>query len=691
MGLFDFLKKKPGEPAATPASNQPAPPASGSAPAPGAAPAPVPAAAAAANAPAAGAAAKPADPAPAAAEPTAFVEATDAFGRRVRLSRDEYRKNVLPELVKAHGNDPERLTAVILQALRDGLATEMIAAANRLTVIDKDPERALSVLAVVQRDAGELDGAEATLHELLQKRPNSAAARVGLGMLAEKRGDAARCEQWLWEALQHDPNHADAVHGWLQVRHRAVGDAGYQAEIEKLVALPGSWRPQLWLARVLLQHGKEHEAGQIYREVLTKAGPAESDALVMAGSDLVRANRHDLVAELVAPRFQAGRHHPHAGLALLHHYLQTQQLAPGANLLHQMHLHYGHMIGDQLQPFTAEFDRMRLSKLPPPPPAPPNARIGLYRIDRPLWFAGLDNPQWLLPQKPKEGKHVLFLALAVDGQPSLPPGREDELGRLTRSVPLFLAEHVWLGSPHRGTAALPMTEQGGWAVMGRPWPEEQLASQLPEAERAQTILVTGVLRVDGETRRIDLWAFDCATKQRIGHAAAEGTMAEFGRMLLQLMAELWPAFGGAAGQKPPVGDEAFWARYADGLGQHAALVVTAAGGLPKDRLYGERYIAQWLQSVALQEPRWQPGFWLYASSLCVLGQLGSVVPKEHARSVAELFRQSPPNSAFAQLAVRPLKVVGLDGFWPQRRAEILQASGGNPAWQEWLQRAEAGK
>ena len=693
MGLFDFFKKKPAPPA--PSSTPPPPPTSPtsrseaptvvstakseastvvSTPAARPAPAAAPAAAAAADK----------------TEPPAFVEATDAFGRRVRLPREEYKKNVLPELVKAHNNDPERLVAVILQAVRDGMAGEVIAAANRLTVVDKDVDRALSVLGVVLRDAGELDAAESTMKELLQKRPDSPNARVGLAMIAEKRGLVSRAEELLWEALQKDCNHADAVHCLLQLRHRAVGDSGYRAEIEKIAALPGSWRAQLWLARLALKDGRTDEAKTIYRDVMARAG-SESDALVMASGDLVSGHHHALLKELIVPRFQPGRHHPHVGLALLHHFLQTQDVSAGTALLHQMHLHYGHLVAEPLQPFTGEFDRIRMQQLPPPPPLSPQARVGLYRMDRPIWYAGLEDPQWLLPSKGPESRQVMVMALAVDGQPNLPPGREDELGRLTRSLPLFLAEHVWLSTPHRGTAALPMAEQGGWAVMGRPWPEDAICNQLGDAERSSTTLVTGVLRVEGEKRRIDLWAFDCAQKQRIGHAATEGTMPELGRMLLQLMAELWPPIGGPAGHKPPTGDESFWHRYADGLGQHAALVVTQSGGLPKERLYGERYIVQWLQGTALQEPRWQPGFWLYASALCVLRQLGSLVPKEQARIVAQIFRQSPPESAFARLAVVPLRACGLDAMWQARRAEILAAAGGDAVYTAWLQRAEAAK
>lgn len=615
-----------------------------------------------------------------------FVEATDSFGRRVRLTRDEYRKRVLPDLVKAHGNDPAQLTAVIMQGLQQGFAKDLVQAANRLAAIDPEPERALSVLSVVQRDAGDLEAAEFSLRDLQKKRPDSLGARVGLAMLAERRGDIARCEELLWEALQLDPNHGDAVHAWLQVRHGQVGDEGQAAELDKLAALPDSWRADLWRARLELQQGRPDAAAALYRPHLD-AERSRSDALLMAATDLANAKQHALLDELVAGRFVPGKDHPNVGLALLNHFAATKQHVAGAELLHRMHLHYGHVVADHLQPFTAEFDRQRLAELPKIEP-PEQPRVGMYRLEWPAFCSALRDPQWLLPSKAADHKQVLFVALSIEGQPDASTG--EDFGRLTRSVPMFLAEHVWLATPNRGSVALPMTEPGGWAVMGRPWPEEQIVSQLGDAERESSILVTGVLRVDGERRRIDLWAYDAAANERVGHAAAEGGAAELGAMLLQLMRELWPAIGGPADHELPVGDAAFWQRYADGLGQHAALVVTRSGAMPRERLFGERYIAQWLQTVALQEPRWQPGFWLYASSLCLLDELGSPVAKEHARAVSRMFAQSAADSPFARLAVLPLRAVGLQAQWQARRAEIVAAAGGDPGYAAWLERAESG-
>ena len=612
------------------------------------------------------------------------VQGVDPQGRPIRVEREEFRTKVLPDLVKATENDPERLTAVIMQGLREGFADDLIAAANRLTVIDKNNlERALTVLSVVQRDSGDLDLAENTLNELLQRKPGSPAAYVGLGMLQQKHGDLDKSEELLMQALHADPNYLDAVQGFLQVRHSRVGDDGYAAEVEKLMALEGAWRPHLFRARLHLKDQALDQAEGLYREILQREDVL-SDSMTMISNDLLQAGASALLEGLILPRFEPGKHHPHTGLALLQNYRLKEDHVAGEELLHKMHVFYGHVVGNELQPFTAEFDRMRLAELPPPPAPPENPQIDVLRLDRPVWYAGLGDPMWLLPPKGPGHKHVIVMALALDGQPKIEPGQEEEIGRATRSVPLWLAEQVWLTTPNRGTAGLSMTKNGGWAVLGRPWPDEQLCDQIPAADRANTLIVTGKMGVDGDRRRIELCVLDCSNRTRIATAVAEGQVLELGDMMLRLMGELWPHLGGASGFKPAVGDGAFWHRYANALAQHAAVVVTATGGMPKERLYGARFVAQWLQGAALSETRWQPGFWALGSAMCVLRDLGSKVPLEHARLVSEVFRQSPPNSPFARLGAVILPACGLQPLWDGRKAEVLAAAESEPVVKEWL-------
>jgi|GEM_PF-2624363 len=618
--------------------------------------------------------------------PPTHVQGVDPQGRPIRIEREEFRTKVLPDLVKANEQDPDRLTAVIMQGLREGFAEDLIAAANRLTVIDKgNMERALTVLAVVQRDSGELDLAESTLNELLQRHPGSPAAYVGLGMLQEKQGHLDECEGFLMQALDSDPNHPDAVHAYLQVRQSRVGDEGYPAEIERLMALDGAWRAHLYRARLHLRNDESEAASAIYGDVLQREDVL-SDSLAVASNDLVQAGQGALLEELILPRFEPGKHHPQAGVALLQNYRTKQDHVAGEALLHKMHVFYGHAIGNELQQFTAEFDRLRLAALPPPPAAPAQPKVDVLRMDRPLWYAGLGDPMWLLPPKEPGHKHVVILALSLDGQPSLEPAQEEEVGRATRSLPLWLAEQVWLTTKNRGTAGLSMANHGGWAVLGRPWPEEQLCEQVPASERADTLLVTGQLKINGDRRRIEMHVFDCGQRKRVGGAVAEGAHHEHGDLQLKLMAELWPLIGGAAGHKPAVGDGAFWHRYADAIAQHSALVITSTGGMPKERLYGARFVAQWLQGAALAESRWQPGFWALGSAMCVLRDLGSKVPLEHARFISEVFRQSPPNSPFARLGAMILPACGLQQQWDDRKAEIIAAAANEPPVLAWLQK-----
>jgi len=608
------------------------------------------------------------------------VEGFDAFGRRLQIPRDTYRTQVLPGILQQSWHVPAQLAAAILQALRDGLAGDVGAAADRLVAFDTDRERALAIKASVQREAGLDSAAAATLQQLLQQQPDSAAARVGLAALAQKQGRPEASEQLLWQALQHDADNPDALHAFLHL-HQQRGKDDYAAALARLVALPGGWRAPLWQARMHLDAGDPAAALAIYRDVVQRAGD-QSDALLMISGDLGRTGHHDAVAELVLPRYDVKQHHPNVGMNLLQHFVSTGQGVRGAQLLHELHLHYGHVLAQHLQRFTGEFDRLRLQALPPPTAEP---RVSMYRIDRPSVLAGLDEPTWLLPDKPADGRQVVFLALAVDG--ALPgQGQEEELGRLTRSLPLFLAEQVWFGSPLRGAVALPIADAGGWVVSSKPWPEELLGNQLSADERARTVLVTGVLRPDGQQRRVDLWLYDCASRQRIGHAAAEGRQGATGGMALQLLAELSPRLGGPPNQRPPVGTEQFWDHYTGGLGQHAALMVAQAGAMPKERVFGQRHILQWLQAVVLEEPRWQPGWWAFASGICLDHALGSPVHREFARAFAELFRRSPAAAPFSLLAGKALRALGLGELWQQRRDEIAAAH--SDAARAWLARIE---
>jgi hypothetical protein len=110
-------------------------------------------------------------------------------------------------------------------------------------------------------------------------------------------------------------------------------------------------------------------------------------------------------------------------------------------------------------------------------------------------------------------------------------------------------------------------------------------------------------------------------------------------------------------------------------------LVAQAGAMPKERLFGLRFMLQWLANLVGEEPRWQPSWWLFASGLGLDQQLGSPIHREFARVLVPLFQQSPPNSPFAWLCAQALCGMGLVDVWKARRDEVLaQAPAPVKAW-----------
>ncbi|MEY4830705.1 MAG: hypothetical protein RLZZ562_2501 [Planctomycetota bacterium] len=613
----------------------------------------------------------------------ATVTMVDSFGRAQQIPREQWKKEVLPQVLDAYQHAPEKLAALLLQYMREGLSEDLLPAALRLAALDKDIERGLSILAAIQRDIGELDSAQATLRELQQKLPTSLSPLVGFAMIADKQGDRSSATALLWGALQKDANHPDALHGWLSWEHQRLGEDRYGEALDEACALPNAWRPRMWRARHLLSKKQNDAALADCRHVAETSGN-ESDALFMMANDLGRAGLLDAIKELVVPRYKLEAHHPGIGIALLNYYAATKQAKDGMELLHQLRVRFPRALDQQLAPFDAEFTRQLV---PPAAPIQGQPKVIVFRMDRPLWYGVLGKPEFLLPPPQKEG-FVMFAGLAViqDGPKTAQVQREDELGRLSRSVPLFLAEQLHLLAGIPAGTALPVVEGGGWVVSSVPWAEDRLTELLSDRERTNTKIVTGTVRPDGAQRRIDLWVYDTATKQRIGHATATGEDGKLGAAYLQLLREVSALVGGKPDLAPAVGTETFWDKYATTQAQLSALVIAAQGLLQKDLVFGQRAILEWTLALALEDRRSVQARMLLSTALAADAAMGSKVHKELAGPFAELFRMEPAASPFARTALPVLRALGLEPLWKQRRDEILAA--GPETYRHWIARIE---
>lgn len=275
--------------------------------------------------------------APAADDPGATVTAYDQDGNPVEIPAAEWLK-VLDHTLQGAWDDPDELYRQIMQAVDDGYAGHVAAASQRLLAIDPYAERAATVRSIVLMKTGNWDGAEGVLNEAMGKLGRTGILLTNLAKVYAEHGDTARADATLWEAIQADPNQDNGLGWWLALQRERGGDQGYLDGLDKTCALPGSWLPQLWKARARLDAHDPAGAESLFRAAFAADSiqPRMSTALVMASGALGQAGQLPLMIELVAPRYDIVRHHPHVGLNLLQAYVQTGDLRSARELLARM-------------------------------------------------------------------------------------------------------------------------------------------------------------------------------------------------------------------------------------------------------------------------------------------------------------------------------------------------------------------
>src|SRR5215831_20982963 len=71
-----------------------------------------------------------------------LIRVFDEFGRELFITKEQWRKSVLPGTLKANWNNPDQLYGIIVGALNDGFRADIFDAARHLYEIDEQHMRA---------------------------------------------------------------------------------------------------------------------------------------------------------------------------------------------------------------------------------------------------------------------------------------------------------------------------------------------------------------------------------------------------------------------------------------------------------------------------------------------------------------------------------------------------------------------
>ena len=579
-----------------------------------------------------------------AAEPSKdLITVYDAYGRELKITAGEWREKVLGPNLKASWNDADKLYNLIISALNDGFAEDVREAAARLVEIDSFIERSHTIQGIVLMKCGQLDKAETILRTAIDKAGETGTLLTNLAKVFAERGDDNTAYDILWRGLQLDPNQENGLLWWLSLEKEQKGDEGYQQALHKAAAIPNSWRPQLWLARRYLEQKDVASARALYEKVLQE-GLYGSEALMMISGDLGNNGQVTLIPELVGPAFDTRKHDPRAGFNLLQAYLELGLLDDGEALLKRLYALDLAPYKQHLDEVAGVFQQRRAEQSAPRAiDDTSQLEIESANLERPVWSYGLRNPTWLFAEKPDESPRVTFISLAkcFSEADQAEEQREDDLGRYTRAIPLYLAEAVHYWTDFASNTLIPTVKGGGPAVFGAGGNDAELCEQL---SGNSDYLVTGEIDNSREQWQVTLRLWECAGKQCLLETTAQATEEHIGAEVLKLEQQLLAKLGHHRAK--PFDD--FYSRpsaemmtpYLSGLGQSLILSLVANDVSTKAALWGERNMLEWSLRIALQWPKAVTPKIMFLSGLGKAAKYQSDILPEFKERTLTLFKDA---------------------------------------------------
>jgi len=268
--------------------------------------------------------------------------------------------------------------------------------------------------------------------------------------------------------------------------------------------------PRLAAARERLDEKDLKGALAIYDEVLAGAGD-RADVLVAISGDLGSTGNIPQIIEIIAPRYDALRHGSAIGINLLQAYLAVGDADAAQHVLDILFGLKRPELEDRLHGFSNAIAELitggavqGMPRFDPIAGAPRPVGLAIVTLSRPVWAYGLESIEEILPKKDGRLRRVAFAQFSLPGAyvdvESAMRQPEDELGRLSRALPLWLAETFYFSTLYSSVAALGCYHAADGArrpaIFPTDWTEENLRQLCDTATDGLDYVFTGSLRCE---------------------------------------------------------------------------------------------------------------------------------------------------------------------------------------------------
>jgi hypothetical protein len=376
-------------------------------------------------------------------------------------------------------------------------------------------------------------------------------------------------------------------------------------------------RQRLNAAREKLDAKDLAGAVAIYEELLVSAGD-RPDVLLTISGDLGSSGHVAPIIDLIAPRYDAQRHGPAIGFNLLQAYLTVRNTDAAQHILDMLFSLNRPELEERLYGYSNAIveaaDQSAAMGTPgylaqdvgPGDEAGagiaedgsiqgPGAKVALASISKPIWFYGLEPlADQILPPKDNRVRRIAFGQLAQLGMADpaaalLRPA--DELGRLARALPLWLAETFSFSPLYSPIAALGYLEKPDGArqpmIFAAEWMTDNLRQLMDTSKDGLDYVFTGAVRQQAGDYELVLRVWEMKKFRERKQFTARWTPSTADAELAKLHADVrqfmeWAPYPAGAGlaYAPPASPTA----WLDALGASLGLFLAEKNICPPDLL-----------------------------------------------------------------------------------------------------------
>ena len=480
-------------------------------------------------------------PAPASDDQANLIRVFDKYGQEFAITRDEWRKKVLPATLKSHWDNADELCETIISALNDGFLAEVSEAAERLYQLEPDTSRSACVYAIVLMKSARLDEAEKVLRTFLEKHGDEGSVLTNLAKVYSARGDEAQQDTILWKALTVDPNLDNGLGWYMAIARERSGEEGALDALRRVAQLSNSWRPQLWLARGALTSGDLPQALNHYREALAHAGnDVAADFLMQMSGDLGNQGHIAELLALAEPHFVPEQHGLQVGNNLIKAHITLGHLDEARKILDQLYAAQRPDWKDTLGYWDTQIAQAHVADS-----QDLNAPLSITTLS-------IEGPVWLKPDSPavslfhensKQCPRITFLgssATTGNTTQAIEAQMPDAPGRMSRALPLFLAEQVSFASEANVQTLIPWVSAGGsgFVLSGVAWSDSDALEFVRRTETKTDYVVVTHLNTASDPWTVDLRLLNATNGEGVANLENSFVLSAAGEPVIELSRRL---------------------------------------------------------------------------------------------------------------------------------------------------------